>query len=220
MTPLHILITAGPTREPIDAVRYLSNRSTGRMGICLAEAAIAEGHRVTLVLGPSALTPPSIAETVNVESAADMFHAVESRFKDCDVFISSAAVADYTPSTRFDGKLKKSEGDLTLTLKRTTDILAWAGKARAPSQTLVGFALEADPRLSLAREKIAKKRCDLLIHNSPANFGQGAGAVRICTPQGVIHTTDGADKPALAATILRFTLAHRAGEQMKSQGWE
>lgn len=211
---LRVLITAGPTREPIDAVRFLSNRSTGRMGIELAHL-ISQQHQVTLVLGPTELAAPAGVEVIRVESAAEMYQAVKARFAACDVFISSAAVADYTPAQVHQGKLKKSDGPLTLELARTVDILAWAGEHKRAEQMLVGFALETDPSLALARAKLEKKRCDLLVHNSPANFGAGGGAVRLCTPAGVVRIASGEDKAQLAREIWETASALRAGNPLE-----
>ncbi len=179
MSPVSILITAGPTREAVDDVRYLSNRSTGRMGIDIAREAARRGHRVTLVLGPTALTPPEGVEVIRVESAADMLAAVSPRFASCGVFIASAAVADYTPAQRISGKIKKTQGPMSLELVRTVDILANCGRIRRDDQLLVGFALEAGADPLKAREKLLAKQCDIMVHNMPDNFGDGTGRVTI-----------------------------------------
>ena len=142
---MKILVTAGPTREAIDAVRFLSNKSTGKMGYAVAKAAAEAGHDVILVSGPVALTPPdSLLEFVPVVSAADMAEAVKSRAAACGMVVMCAAVADYTPAHPIDRKLKKTDGNLFLELKRTEDILKTLGQKKKPGQILVGFAAETD----------------------------------------------------------------------------
>lgn len=167
------LISAGPTREKIDPVRFLSNRSTGKMGYALAEAARDAGHQVTLVSGPVSLTPPGGMTFVGVESAAEMAEAVKSRAVDADVVIMSAAVADYRPVQVFIDKMKKSEGNLILELERTEDILAALGKTKPPKQMLVGFAAETRDVLDYARDKLRRKNLDWIIANDVSKPGQG-----------------------------------------------
>jgi len=213
-----IFITAGPTREAIDDVRFLSNRSTGRMGIEIALAAAKLGWRVTLVLGPGGLSGPTGTaaariETVNVESAADMFAAVQARFVEADVFVASAAVADYTPATRVPGKLKKKPGPLSLELIRTVDILAWAGEHRSAKQVLVGFALEADRDPQSALPKLHAKRCDMIVHNSTDNFGESEGRVTILTAEKTLWQGSAA-KPAVAAEVVRLAADVLAGRSL------
>jgi len=131
---LHFLITAGGTREYIDPVRYISNASSGRMGYALAQAAIKAGHKVTLITAPTNITPPPKAKVVNVVSADDMFKAVKKHFRQCDCLIMAAAVSDYTPAEKSKVKRKKEKRVLTLKLKPTEDILAWAGKNKTTMQ--------------------------------------------------------------------------------------
>ncbi|MCA8938903.1 MAG: hypothetical protein KDB07_03810 [Planctomycetes bacterium] len=206
-----ILITAGPTREAIDDVRFLSNRATGSFGVMLAAIAKQRGHQVTLVLGPSSLQAAAGVEVLRVESAQEMFEAVQANFANCDVFVSSAAVADYRPKQRIDGKLKKQEGELVLELERTPDILAWAGAHKEPHHFLVGFALESDPDPALAESKLVRKKCDLLVHNSPKNFGVGGGLVRIIDVAGEVFAGE-IDKAALASRLLD-EVAARCGQR-------
>src|SRR5690606_38223515 len=139
---MRILLTAGPTREHLDPVRYLSNGSSGRMGYALAAAAVAQGHTVELVSGPVSLTVPDGVRVTRVVSAADMLVVVEARFADCDVFIAVAALADYRPKLRAGQKEAKVKGPLTLELEPTVDILRTMGERRRPDQILVGFAAE------------------------------------------------------------------------------
>jgi phosphopantothenoylcysteine decarboxylase/phosphopantothenate--cysteine ligase len=201
-SPLRVLITAGPTREPIDAVRYLSNHSTGRMGVELAAACASRGLPATLILGPAEHAPDKQTRVVNIVTAAEMFAAVQREFAACDVFIAAAAVADYTPKHPFSGKLKKQAAPMTLELVPTPDILKWAGENRRPGQTIVGFALESDPDPALALGKLAAKNCDLLVHNSPENFGPGGGTVRIYARGGAVAYEGTPAKRELAAIIL------------------
>jgi phosphopantothenoylcysteine decarboxylase / phosphopantothenate---cysteine ligase len=163
---MRILITAGPTREYLDPVRYLSNASSGRMGCALAAAAKAAGHNVLLVLGPVSVEPPAVDELVPVTSAADMFEAVLARFDGCDVFIAAAAVCDYRPVVREEHKIKKNEALVTLELERTADIVASMSKRRR-RQTVVGFCLETDSLEQRAKEKLELKRLDFVVANGP-----------------------------------------------------
>ena len=158
---MRILVTAGPTREAVDAVRFLSNKSTGRMGYAIAKAAVETGHDVILVSGPVAITPPDgLLEFVPVVSAADMAEAVKSRAADCGMVVMCAAVADYTPAHPIESKLKKADGNLFLELKRTEDILKTLGQRKKPGQVLVGFAAETDDLEQYARAKLAAKNLD------------------------------------------------------------
>ena len=169
-----VLVTAGPTREPLDPVRYLTNRSTGTMGYALAEAAARRGGTVTLISGPTALpTPPGVTR-LDVESAEEMHAAVQAR-READLVLMAAAVADYTPATVAQGKIKKQDGNLALPLRRTPDILATLGQQKQAHQTLVGFALETDDGLANARRKLDKKNLDWIVLNNPKEAGAGFG---------------------------------------------
>ena len=162
---MKILITAGPTREPIDPVRYLTNRSSGKMGYALATAAVKRGHQVTLVSGPTALDLPDGTDFLPVESAEDMYQAVANQIGRQDIAIFAAAVADYTPTTIADQKMKKSNDGLTLELKRTRDILGSARSEMKFEGALVGFAAETENLEANAREKLERKGCDLIVGN-------------------------------------------------------
>lgn len=170
-----VLVTAGPTREHIDPVRFISNPSTGRMGIAVAEAARDAGARVTLVLGPTELRPPAGVETIRVVSAQDMFEAVRGRFPDADALIATAAVADQTPRAPRTEKLRKAELGTSIEVVQTEDILAWAGRSRRPGQVLVGFAAQTGAPLDEARRKLREKGCDLVVGNDVAEPGAGFG---------------------------------------------
>jgi len=162
---MKVLITAGPTVEAIDPVRYLTNRSSGKMGYALAAAAAKRGHSVLLISGPTALAIPDGVDFLPVESAAEMYQAVSSQIARHDIAIFAAAVADYTPAHVADQKLKKNGEEMTLTLKRTKDILGSARGVMNFSGTLVGFAAETENLEEYARDKCLRKNCDLVIAN-------------------------------------------------------
>lgn len=171
-----ILVTAGPTVERIDPVRFITNRSTGRMGYALAEAAQRRGAAVTLVSGPVSLTPPRGVETVWVESSAQLCEAVLSRADGADAVIQAAAPADFTPETVFDRKIKKTGDDMTLRLKSTTDIAFTLGQRKRPGQVLVAFAAETNDVVDNARGKLVRKNADLVVANDVTLPGAGFGA--------------------------------------------
>ena len=173
---MHFLITAGPTREALDPVRYLSNRSSGRMGFALAAAAAAAGHRVTLVAGPVGLITPPRVMRVDVVSAQEMVEAVKSLLPGCDAAIFSAAVADYRPVNPAAQKIKKSAATMTLTLERTPDILGSVRSVFAWQGYLVGFAAETEDLVRHAREKLERKGCDLVVANDVSQPGIGFDA--------------------------------------------
>ncbi len=187
-----VLITAGPTHEPIDPVRYIGNRSSGRMGYALAEAALRRGARVVLVSGPTSLTPPGAAEVVAVETAEEMRQAVLSRMSDATIVIKAAAVADYKPKQRAEQKIKR-RGALALELEPTPDILAEVASKRR-SQIVVGFAAETENVLENARRKLASKSLDAIVVNDVARKGIGMdserNAVTIITPSETIDVPE------------------------------
>lgn len=204
---MKVLITAGPTREKIDAVRFLTNRSTGKMGYALAEAARDAGHEVTLVSGPVTLPAPGGVAFVPVESAAEMAEAVRERAPQMELVIMCAAVADYRPKRVFAGKLKKLEGDLVLELERTEDILASLGKGKPAGQTLVGFAAETCDLLANAVEKLEKKNLDWICANDVSRpdigFGSDENRVVLLGRDGRRHEFGPASKRAVAEAVLR-----------------
>ncbi|MBD5148755.1 MAG: bifunctional phosphopantothenoylcysteine decarboxylase/phosphopantothenate--cysteine ligase CoaBC [Oscillibacter sp.] len=177
MEGLRVLVTAGPTREALDPVRYLTNHSTGTMGYAIARAAAARGAAVTLVSGPTALKKPAYVETVDVVSAQEMFDAVTSRSGDQDIIIKAAAVADYRPAAAAEEKIKKSQddGDLSLALARTPDILGWLGQHRREGQFLCGFSMETQNVLENSRKKLEQKHLDLIAANDLREAGAGFG---------------------------------------------
>jgi phosphopantothenoylcysteine decarboxylase/phosphopantothenate--cysteine ligase len=176
----NFLITAGGTREYIDPVRFISNAGSGKMGYALAAAAQTAGHNVTLI-STSEMQPPVGVEFVSVDSASDMFNAVKKFFAKCDCLIMAAAVADYTPSRPRKTKIKKSAGNLTLKLKPTADILAWAAKHKSKGQYVVGFALEDKDLRANAERKLATKNLDMIIANRPESIAADRTAVQIKT---------------------------------------
>jgi phosphopantothenoylcysteine decarboxylase/phosphopantothenate--cysteine ligase len=169
-----VLITAGPTQEPIDPVRYIGNRSSGKMGYAIAEAAATLGADVTLVSGPSTIETPRRVKLINVRTAQEMYEATVPLFKDVDVAILAAAVADYRPSRVADQKMKKSSEALKIDLEPTPDILYTLG-AEKEKQILVGFALETNDALQNAKQKLERKNCDLIVLNSLSDEHAGFG---------------------------------------------
>ena len=189
MKGLHVLITAGPTMEAIDPVRFISNHSTGKMGYALARVCRRRGAEVTLVSGKTNLEAPYGVTLVPVTSAQDMFEAVSSRAKEQDMIIKAAAVADYRPVTVAENKIKKSPGDMSIALKRTTDILAWLGEHRREGQVLCGFAMETEHMVEHAKEKLTRKHVDMIAANNVkvagAGFGTDTNVVTLITEDGV-----------------------------------
>jgi len=167
-----VLITAGPTREHIDPVRFISNRSSGKMGYAIAEAASAAGYEVTLISGPVCLSPPTGIETISIDSAQDMFEAVMAHIKNTDIFISTAAVADYRPAKQAEQKLKKTAATLQLNLEPTPDILASVSKLENPPFT-VGFAAETNNLVEYAKKKLVAKKLDMIAANQVGIEGLG-----------------------------------------------
>ncbi|MCI8557199.1 MAG: bifunctional phosphopantothenoylcysteine decarboxylase/phosphopantothenate--cysteine ligase CoaBC [Lachnospiraceae bacterium] len=171
-----VLITAGATRESIDPVRFITNHSSGKMGFALARAAMLRGAEVTLVAAHTEAEPPMFVRTLPVVSAEDMFEAVTKEANDMDYIIKAAAVADYTPAVTAENKLKKSDQDLIIELKRTRDILKYLGEHKKEGQILCGFAMETEDLLENSRKKLQAKNCDLICANSLREEGAGFGA--------------------------------------------
>ncbi|MBQ2758879.1 MAG: bifunctional phosphopantothenoylcysteine decarboxylase/phosphopantothenate--cysteine ligase CoaBC [Clostridia bacterium] len=170
-----ILITAGATRESIDPVRFITNHSSGKMGIALAKAAMLRGAEVTLVAAHTDVALPIFVKTINVESAEDMFNAVTENMHSYDCIIKAAAVADYTPVSVADSKIKKGDGDMSIELKRTKDILAFLGENKKQGQFICGFSMETDDVIENSRKKLEKKNCDMICANSLRAQGVGFG---------------------------------------------
>ena len=183
-----VLVTAGPTREALDPVRYLTNRSSGRMGYAIARAAARRGAEVTLVSGPTALPRPGYMEIVDVESAREMYEAVTSRAPDMDIIIKAAAVADYRPADVAEDKIKKKDGDLSIPLERTLDILAALGQNKREGQFLCGFSMETRDLIENSRKKLTKKNLDMVAANNVkvegAGFGVETNVLTLITAEG------------------------------------
>ncbi len=176
LSGVRVLVTAGPTQESLDPVRYLTNHSSGKMGYAIARAAAWRGAEVTLVSGPTALKKPAYVDTVDVVTAREMFGAVTSRAGEQDVIIKAAAVADYRPAQVADGKIKKGAGEgLTLELRRTDDILAYLGEHKRPGQILCGFSMETENLVENSRKKLIRKSLDIVAANSLKEEGAGFG---------------------------------------------
>ncbi len=205
---MHFLITAGPTREPLDPVRYLTNRSSGRMGYALAEAARDAGHEVTLISGPVFLPAPTGMTLVKVETAREMFEAVQKNIASADVAIFAAAVADYRPVVKVEQKIKKSADTLTLELERTEDILGSARSVFCFKGCLVGFAAETEKLVEHAQDKLVRKGCDLIIANDVSQPGIGfdsaENAITLCLPGGQTQVLPQQSKSALAHALIQF----------------
>lgn len=173
MAGLRVLVSAGPTREELDPVRFITNHSSGKMGYSIAKAAAARGAEVTLVTGPSGLQKPAYMDVVPVISANDMYNAIADREENSDIIIMAAAVADYTPVYYSDHKIKKQEGEFSLELERTDDILRALGENKRPGQTLVGFAMETENVVANGEKKLISKNADLIAANSAVEEGSG-----------------------------------------------
>lgn len=171
----HVLVTAGPTQEALDPVRYLTNHSTGKMGYAIARMAMLRGAEVVLISGPCSIAPPPFVEVVDVVSAQDMFEAVAARRDWADFIFKAAAVADYTPAQYAGDKLKKKDADLSIPLKRTQDILKYLGEHRRPGQVLCGFSMETQNMVENSRAKLEKKRLDMICANNLKVAGAGFG---------------------------------------------
>lgn len=213
LTGKKVLVNAGPTYEAIDPVRFIGNRSSGKMGIALAEAFAEAGAAVQLVLGPTPLRVQNPAiRVIDVETAAQMRENTVEAFKECDMAVCAAAVADYTPEKKLDQKLKKGGDTLQLNLVKTTDILAELGSKKKPQQLLVGFALETNDLEKYAREKLASKNLDMVVANLAGQGESGIGseynAVTIITRDNKIAKFELQTKKALAANIVNFLIPY------------
>lgn len=172
---MKVIVTAGPTQESVDPVRYITNHSTGKMGYELAKAAMLRGAEVTLVSGVTNLEPPMFVDYVQVKSAGDMFEAMKSRFLDNDIIIKAAAVADYKPKNYSDEKTKKKDGEMSIELDRTQDILKYLGEHRREGQFYCGFSMETQNMLENSRVKLDKKNIDMVVANNLKIAGSGFG---------------------------------------------
>ncbi len=172
---LKVVVTAGPTREKIDPVRYISNNSTGKMGYAIAKVAMMRGANVTLISGPTSLDKPRFVDAIDVVSARDMYEAVVEEAKDADIVIKAAAVADYRPDTVATEKIKKKDGDMSINLERTDDILASLGANKSDKLFLCGFSMETENLIENSRKKLDKKNLDMIVCNNLKVAGAGFG---------------------------------------------
>ena len=215
-----ILVTAGATREALDPVRFITNHSTGKMGFAIAEAAMRRGAEVTLVAAHTDIEPPMFVNLVPVVSAADMFEAVTSRADDMDIIIKAAAVADYTPVTVAENKIKKSDGTLTIEMQRTQDILKYLGEHKRAGQFICGFSMETEHVVENSRKKLQKKNCDMICANSlrteGAGFGTDTNVLTLITPDREIEL-EKMSKEAAAHRILDEMQAVPASNMLKSE---
>lgn len=184
-----VLVTAGPTQEALDPVRYLTNHSTGKMGYAIARMAMLRGAEVTLVSGPVSIAPPPFVRVVPVTSAADMFAAVKGNAPDADFIFKAAAVADYTPLHYADDKIKKMEGDMAIPLQRTQDILKYLGEHKREGQIICGFSMETRDMLENSQAKLVKKNVDMICANNlkvaGAGFGVDTNVITVITQKNV-----------------------------------
>ena len=189
MAGLRVTVTAGPTQEALDPVRYLTNHSTGRMSYAIAREAMLRGADVTLISGPTALKPVPGVKTVDVVSARDMFEAVQTALPETDILIKAAAVADYRPANVAEDKIKKQPGEMSIPLERTDDILGWVAEHRHPGLFVCGFSMETRDMVENSKKKLAKKHLDMIAANNlkvaGAGFGVDTNVVTILTADGI-----------------------------------
>ena len=185
MKGLRVLVTAGPTQESIDPVRYITNHSTGKMGYAIAKVCMQRGADVTLVTGPTSIEKPHFVNVVPITTAREMFEEVTGRAEEQDIIIKAAAVADYRPAVVGQDKIKKTDGDMSIALERTKDILGWLGQHRTPGQFLCGFSMETRDMLENSRAQLARKNLDMIVANNlkveGAGFGTDTNVVTIIT---------------------------------------
>lgn len=190
MSGLKVLVTAGPTVEKIDPVRYITNHSSGKMGYAVAEIASKRGADVTLISGPVHIEPPAFVKTVNIQSADDMYNAVMDNLSDCDILVKAAAVADYTVPNASDEKIKKKDDDLSFALSKTKDILKAVGERKTDRQIICGFSMETSNLIENSKKKLVSKNCDMIIANNLKDDGAGFG---VDTNKVTIITENNAD---------------------------
>ena len=209
MVGAKVLITAGPTQESLDPVRFITNHSTGKMGYAIAENCMRRGAEVTLVSGPVSIAPPPFVKVVNVKSAADMADAVKACYEEQQIIIKTAAVADYRPAHVADEKIKKKEGDNVLELERTEDILAYLGAHKQPGQFICGFSMETENMLENSRAKLERKNVDMIVANNlkvaGAGFGVDTNVVTFITKEECVEN-EIMSKADVAGAIVDFIL--------------
>ncbi len=214
---MKVVVTAGPTREYLDDVRYLSNASSGKMGYAVASALVAAGHQCVLVSGPVALAPPAGCEFLAVETTAEMRAASEEAFARCDGVIAAAAVCDYRPAVRVAGKIKKDGAPVSVELIQTDDVLAALGGRKHLGRTVprwvIGFALEAANPRENALQKLRAKQCDRVVLNGPASIGGDHTAAELIGPRGEVVTRWEGTKPSVAESLVGWIDAWVAADR-------
>jgi len=203
---MRVLITAGPTQEPIDPVRYIGNRSTGKMGAVLAEAAIEAGHFTTIILGPVTTPFPLKARRIDIQTAAEMLGSVLREFPKHDLLIMTAAVADYRPASSSSTKLPR-EGSWKLELEPTEDVIAAAGASKRGDQRTIGFSLESTPDMDRVRDKMRQKKLDLIIYNPVATIASDSIQPALLYPDGRIENLESRSKADFADMLLQRAMA-------------
>lgn len=205
-----VLVTAGPTREKIDSVRYITNHSTGKMGYAIAKHCMHRGAEVTLVTGKTSVEPPSFIDVIEIDSAKEMFDAVKDSFEEQDIIIKAAAVADYTPRHQMDGKIKKADDDLSIQLKRTDDILEYLGEHKKEGQFLCGFSMETENLIRNSLKKLKNKNADMIVANNltveGAGFATDTNVVTFITKDKVIELPK-MTKKEVAKKIIDFIIS-------------
>lgn len=199
---MDVIVTAGPTREYIDTVRFITNGSSGRMGHACAAAAVKAGHRVTLVTGPVSLGTPAGCAVVPIVSVEELQAVLEQRIGGADALIMTAAVGDFSVSPRHDRKIPRSGGPVTITLTPTPDILASLGRRKKPGQVFIGFAVEDARDEAKAYQEMLAKNCDYLVLNGPSAMGADTSEACILSPDGLVLDWDSRTKTALARKIV------------------
>lgn len=219
MEGLRVLVTAGPTQEAVDPVRYITNHSTGKMGYAIATVCARRGASVTLVSGPTGLQKPRFVQTVDIKSAREMYEAVTAHAQEQDIIVKAAAVADYRPKYVSGEKIKKKGGELTLELERTDDILAYLGEHKRQGQFLCGFAMETQDLIENARKKLQKKHLDMIVANSlrveGAGFGGDTNVVTIITENEEISLGKMSKEETASKIIDRILAERESGKESR-----
>ena len=219
MEGLRVLVTAGPTQEAVDPVRYITNHSTGKMGYAIATVCARRGASVTLVSGPTGLQKPRFVQTVDIKSAREMYEAVTAQAQEQDIIVKAAAVADYRPKYVSGEKIKKKGGELTLELGRTDDILAYLGEHKRQAQFLCGFAMETQDLIENARKKLQKKHLDMIVANSlrveGAGFGGDTNVVTIITENEEISLGKMSKEETASKIIDRILAERESGKESR-----
>ncbi len=199
---MRVIVTAGPTREYIDTVRFITNASSGQMGYACADQAVRAGHQVSLITGPVAIAPPTGCEVVSIVSVEELQAELDRRFDACDALVMTAAVGDFTVQPRLAGKIPRAAGPVTITLVPTPDVLGYLGRRRRNDQVLVGFAVEDANDIEKAYRELSAKNCDYLVLNGPAAMGAKESEACILGREGLVLDWARRSKTALAREVV------------------